>query len=261
MICTTHTIDIPAGQLYAQHWHIDSPQAPIILLHDSLGSVALWRDFPEKLAQTTQRSVIAYDRLGFGQSSPHPDQLQPDFVLTEATNAFAAVLDYFQLQQFVVFGHSVGGGMAVGCAAAYPERCEGLIIESAQAFNETQTLEGIRLAQKSFQEPAQWQRLEKYHADQTAWVLSAWIDTWLSDAFADWHLDASAQQVQAPSLILHGEYDEYGSLAHPQRFAQHIQHSQVKILAGCHHVPHREQTAEVLQHIQAFCHNLQAVQG
>jgi len=92
---------------------MDAKRAPIILLHDSLGCVELWRDFPENLARATQRSVIAYDRLGFGKSTPQPGTLPPDFVLTEAHGAFAQVWTQLALDDFIVLGHSVGGGMGI----------------------------------------------------------------------------------------------------------------------------------------------------
>lgn len=246
------------GQLYSKCWQVEgSLKAPIILLHDSLGCVALWRDFPAQLAQVTQRSVIAYDRLGFGQSSAHPKSLALDFVVAEATQDFSAVLKAFNLQEFVVLGHSVGGGMVVACAAAYPSQCVALITEAAQAFNEDQTKQGIQAAAKIFQDPEQLARLAKYHADKAQWVLDAWVNTWLSAGFSDWHLDEHAQKVQAPSLILHGEHDEYGSNAHPQRLALNMgEQATVKIVAGCHHVPHKEQPDYVLKTIQDFLANL-----
>lgn len=242
------------GQLYSKCWQVEgSLKAPIILIHDSLGCVALWRDFPAQLAQVTQRNVIAYDRLGFGQSSVHPKSLALDFVVTEATQDFSAVLKAFNIQAFVVLGHSVGGGMAVACAANYPKQCVALITEAAQAFNEAQTQAGIQAAQKNFQDPEQVARLAKYHADKANWVLDAWIKTWLSDGFRTWHLDEEAKKVQVPSLILHGEYDEYGSKAHPERFASQIgEQAIMKIVAGCHHVPHKEQPDYILKTIQDF---------
>lgn len=250
-------IQTQQGQLYAKMWQFEASQkAAIVLLHDSLGCVALWRDFPAQLAQLTQRSVIAYDRLGFGHSSEHPTLLQTDFVVSEASQDFKAVLAAFAVQDFVVFGHSVGGGMAVACAAVYPERCVALICESAQAFNEDQTQQGIGVAAESFKDPEQVARLAKYHQHKAQWVLDAWINTWLSPVFQHWNLDQQAQQVLAPSLILHGEFDEYGSQAHPQRFAAHITQAKVNILAGCHHIPHREQPEQVLELLQDFLADL-----
>ena len=198
-------VEVPEGRLFVRRWtpaasSEAADQAPIVLLHDSLGCVALWRDFPALLAQATGRTVVAYDRLGFGQSDPHPGTLPPSFVSDEALGGFAAVKAHLQRQLgvdgFVLLGHSVGGGMAVACAAAHPDACRGLITESAQAFVEDRTLTGIRDAQIAFRQPGQIERLQKYHGDKAAWVLGAWIDTWLAEAFHGWTLDAQIRQVR-----------------------------------------------------------------
>ncbi|MDF9619367.1 alpha/beta hydrolase [Pseudomonas entomophila] len=249
-----HWIDLPDGRLYARSWLPAMERgAPIILLHDSLGCVALWRDFPACLAQATGHRVIAYDRLGFGQSDANLGQLRLGFVEAEAHQGFAAVRHQLGIEQFVVFGHSVGGGMAIACAAAHADDCRGLITESAQAFAEPRTLEGIRAAARQFTEPAQLQRLQRYHGDKAEWVLRAWIDNWLSADFADWNLDGVLAQVRCPLLSLHGDNDEFGSLAHPERFVRLAAGPRRQtILEGCGHVPHREQMPRVLDEVVRF---------
>lgn len=251
---SVHKVPTAAGELYAEQWQVaTSTLSPIILLHDSLGSVQLWRDFPAQLAQMTQRQVIAYDRLGFGLSEAHPTQLQADFILTEAHKSFAAILDYFTVQNFIVLGHSVGAGMAVGCASYYLQRCDALILISGQIFNEERTIAGVKTAQQLFQQPNQLQRLEKYHGDKAVWVLNSWTGMWLSEKFKQWSLEQDAQTVQSPSLIIHGAEDEYGSVLHPQKFAQAFKaHSEVWIVENGKHFPHKEQPMEVLARIQKF---------
>ncbi|WP_284337234.1 alpha/beta fold hydrolase [Comamonas sp. NoAH] len=247
-----HTIPFLDGSLFAQIWLPDGAQkAPIVLMHDSLGCVALWRDFPSQLASATGRMVVAYDRLGFGRSSAHADALPMSFVADEAHQGLAQVLQHLGLHTFVVLGHSVGGGMAVCSAAHYPQRCESLITLSAQAFVEARTILGIRAAKKQFSEPGALDRLARYHGDKAGWVLHAWTDTWLSSAFASWSLDTYLRKVRCPALIIHGEQDEFGSAAHPQRIAQGVQgESSMHLLAGCAHMPHKEQTLHCLELIQ-----------
>ncbi|MBV7481534.1 alpha/beta fold hydrolase [Bordetella sp. BOR01] len=242
------------GQLFARRWtppahrprsHQPEDAPPIVLLHDSLGCVELWRDFPERLAQSTGRAVIAYDRLGFGRSDPHPGTLDLRFVHDEADDGFRLVREHLALDRFVAMGHSVGGGMAVACAARHGRLCQGLITVSAQSFAEDRTLAGIREAGHSFAQPGQLDRLMKYHGDKAAWVLSAWVDNWLAPGFADWKLDDELRRVDCPVLALHGDQDEYGSPAHAERIARLTQGRAV-ILEGCGHVPHREQSERVL---------------
>lgn len=244
-------VTVEGGRIYARRWAINTGHAnertPIVLLHDSLGCVELWRDFPEQMAQATGHDVIAYDRLGFGKSDPYPGQLEIDFIHKEATTSFQALRDALEIEDFIVFGHSVGGGMAIGCAATYPMDCKAVITESAQTFVEERTLKGILKAKQAFQQPDQLNRLQKYHGDKAAWVLNAWIDTWLAPGFADWNLDEDLRRVQCDVLAIHGDQDEYGSRAHLDRIA-HLTAGRVtaRLLEGCGHVPHREKRAEVM---------------
>lgn len=216
-------LETPAGCLFAKRWTSTAGDAvagaPLILLHDSLGSVEQWREFPASLARSTRRSVVAYDRLGFGRSDPRQDQVPIDFIEGEASGSFRHVREALAIDRFSVLGHSVGGGMAVGIAAAYPAHCESLITLSAQSFVEDLTLSGIRAAGQVFEQPAQVDRLRRYHGDKAAWVLRAWIDRWLDPAFAGWSLDPVLSGVVSPALVLHGSRDEYGSRLHPERIA------------------------------------------
>lgn len=250
-------IQHPQGRMFSRAWTAETRHqprsAPLVLLHESLGSVAQWRDFPAQLALTTGRRVIAYDRLGFGRSEPRHGPMAPDFITQEAQNFFPAVRAQWDLERFALFGHSVGGGMGVECAALWAEGCEALITEAAQAFLEERTVTGIRQAQQIFSAPAQMERLARYHGSQTRWVLDAWIDTWLSTAFASWSLDAVLPQVRCPILALHGEHDEYGSSAHPLRIAEFCGGPiRMEILNGLHHFPHRESPQRILDLAAAF---------
>lgn len=224
-----------------------------MLLHDSLGCVALWRDFPQRLSEATGRTVIAYDRLGFGASDPHPGDLPPGFIEDEAAGASSAVRERLRLDRFVLFGHSVGGAMAAGCAAAFGERCHALVTESAQAFVEDRTVQGVSNARQAFAGPAPLERLRKSHGDKAPWVLRAWVDTWLSEDFRGWRLDAALQRVACPVPAIHGGDDEYGSLSHAERIAAQVQGPAVlEILPACGHVPHREQEGAVLRAVRGF---------
>ncbi len=252
-------ISTDRGRLHAKIWngpHAAHPP-PFVLFHDSLGCVALWRDFPEKLAAATERAVIAYDRLGFGKSDAHPGNLDFKLIRDEASYVLPALRKQFAFDQFIAFGHSVGGGMAIECAAAFPDLCVALITESAQTFVEDRTLDGIRDARRAFAQDAQVERLRKYHGDKAAWVLSAWVDTWLAPEFAAWNLDRALTQVRCPVLAIHGGRDEYGSIRHPERIAA-LANAPVtlKILAQYGHVPHREAESAVLEWVANFVGSL-----
>jgi len=251
-------IDGNHGRMFVRSWFPERDalrpnHAPILLLHESLGCIEQWKDFPSALAQATGRTVVAYDRLGFGRSDRLTAPPAPTFVEDEAAHGFACVLEHLGIERFVVLGHSVGGSMAVHCAARYPEACQAMITMSAVTFVEQRTLSGIRQARAWFADPAQRERLRRYHGERSDWVLSAWIDTWLAPDFATWTLAHALPAVGCPSLAIHGDDDEFGSERHPQLIADHAS-GQVEqaLLSGVGHVPHREQPELVLERIERF---------
>ena len=219
-------VDGTHGRMFVRSWFpardaLRPNHAPILLLHESLGCIEQWKDFPSALAQATGRTVVAYDRLGFGRSDRLTAPPAPTFVEDEAAHGFACVLEHLGIERFVVLGHSVGGSMAVHCAARYPEACQAMITMSAVTFVEQRTLSGIRQARAWFADPAQRERLRRYHGERSDWVLSAWIDTWLAPDFATWTLAHALPAVGCPSLAIHGDDDEFGSERHPQLIADH----------------------------------------
>ncbi|TRW98392.1 alpha/beta hydrolase [Paracoccus sp. M683] len=256
MTMTEGWIKTPRGNLFLREWagDPDMPDMPLILMHDSLGSVDLWRDFPVALAKATGRRVIAYDRLGFGRSDPHPGRLDPlSFITSEARGDFMHLLDGLGIGDFAVLGHSVGGGMGLGIAAALPDRCRALVTIAAQTFAEPLTLSGIRDARRDFMRPGGLDGLARYHGVKADWVLSAWTETWLAPEFATWSLDETLTRLRCPVLVIHGDADGYGSPAHPERIVA-LANGPVtlRLLPGEGHFPHRSDPAGTLAAIAAF---------
>lgn len=260
---TTFSTDVwlehPQGRLFARVWTpAGDPgkpvqEAPIVLFHDSLGCVDLWRDFPGDLSAATGRRVIAYDRLGFGHSDARGDKLAMDFIADEAKSYFPVVRGQLGIEKFIAFGHSVGGGMAVNCAARFAADCEALVTIAAQAFPEDRTLQGIRVAKEQFRDEKQVERLRKYHGEKARWVLDAWIETWLHPEFASWSLAPVLPQVTCPVLAIHGIHDEYGSTRHPEMIGQLSgDRSRIEIIPDTYHTPHRERPELVINLVSEF---------
>ena len=247
-------LDTRYGKLLVSLWQNDDikQHIPIILLHDSLGSVGQWRDFPEILANELKRPVIAYDRLGFGQSAANPNKPSFSFIKEEAEQYFPLIKAALNIDKYHLLGHSVGGAMAINIAALDKD-CQQVITLAAQAFVEAKTLEGIRIAQTAFKDPEQFEKLIKWHGNKTQWVLDAWTKVWLDPSFIDWNLNYCLKDVSCPVLAIHGEFDDYGSTAFPRYIAEHSQGpAEVLILAGCGHIPHKQKRAAVLQAIKQF---------
>ncbi|MCO4782314.1 MAG: alpha/beta hydrolase [Candidatus Cloacimonetes bacterium] len=258
MLTKNYIINSPDGEIFAKQWTPDKLNSdnPIVLLHDSLGSTEQWRDFPEKLAQHIGRHVIAYDRLGFGKSTPRLDTLSKDFIKQEAQQYFPIVKHFFKLSNYILLGHSVGGGMAL-TIASLDKQCLGVISMSAQAFIEKKTLQGIQTAQRFFQDSKQMKRLEKWHDTKAKWVLDAWVNTWLSEDFLHWSLSDCIDKVSCPTLVIHGENDEYGSIAFAEFISSKSTGSSTQIIIqNCGHVPHKEYPQKVLDESFSFCSDL-----
>lgn len=263
--CQTRSLRVPvvlphaAGEVAVTEWlpEGESPEratgaAPVLLFHDSLGCIALWRGLPEALARATGRRVIAYDRLGFGQADRRTDTVGGDFVLEEAGVVVPQLRAALGIGRFVAMGHSVGGGMAVCTAARHPD-CSGLISIAAQAYNDDRIRDGVAAAKAAFAEPGAVERLARYHGDRAAWVLSAWVDTWLSAGFADWSLRPLLAAVRCPALVIHGGDDEYGSPDHARTIGGGVSGpAETLVMPGHGHMPHREDEAGVLARITAF---------
>lgn len=253
---TDSLVAVPGGNIFVRRWNSGSTvPEPIVLLHDSLGSVEMWHDFPAELSKASARPVIAYDRLGFGKSSPRYAPPSTQFILEEAQVHFPAIARALDLNRYVLFGHSVGGSMALSVAALHPSHCMAVISESAQAFVEPRTLAGIEAAKESFRIPERFAKLNKWHGDKSRWVLDAWIEVWLSPQFRSWSIVSHLKDVQCPVLAIHGNNDEYGSEEFPRTIVRHVQGpTSLEILRDCGHVPHRERNDLVLDLVATFIH-------
>jgi pimeloyl-ACP methyl ester carboxylesterase len=254
-------VDIGGHRIIVSAWNYPAQNGriPIVFLHDSLGAIDLWRDFPAQSVAYSGHPVIAYDRAGFGRSDPHPSKLGHDFVRDEACSSLLPLMNHFGIEKAILFGHSVGGGMAISAAAQFPDRIAAVITESAQAFVEERTLEGIRAAKESLADPEQLARLARYHGNdlkKAQWVLDAWTETWLSPEFANWSLEEDLRKLQCPVLAMHGDRDEFGSELHPKMIASLPSafegQGEYVMFKDCGHVPHREKPELVLDTVADF---------
>lgn len=247
-------VEVPGGSVYVKKWTPEDTisDTPIILLHDSLGSVALWRDFPLILAEKLSCNVLAYDRLGFGKSTARAKLPSSQFIEEEATKYFPYIKSHLSINRYMLLGHSVGGGMSINIAALDTD-CAAVITMAAQAFVEQLTVKGIQDAREVFKQTGQIERLRKWHGDNSEWVLQAWTEVWLSHEFSSWSLNQCIGEVICPVLAIHGDNDEYGSNAFPEFIAGNTGgRAEMMLLKNCGHMPHKEKTAEVVRAISEF---------
>ena len=247
-------VQLPGGSVHVNRWTPEDTvyETPLILLHDSLGSIALWGDFPRILAATLSRSVLAYDRLGFGRSDPRVGIPSVHFIEEEATQYFPHIKKGLAIHRYILLGHSVGGSMAINIAARDPD-CTAVITIAAQAYVETRTFDAIKDAKKMFSQAGQIERLQKWHGAKAQWVLRAWTGVWLSPGFSTWSLRTCIGKVACPVLAIHGDHDEYGSNAFPEFIAGTTAGAgKMLIVKDCGHMPHKEKQDEVVNIVKAF---------
>lgn len=230
------------------------PDRPtIVFLHDSLGCIELWRDFPSKLGELTQCNVFVYDRLGYGQSGPVTDQKRGNDYMEIEADILSQLLDQHHIENAILFGHSDGGTIALLAAAKYPSKIRAVITEGAHIFVEEVTLNGIREAVKLYQTTNLKQRLQKYHGEKTEDVFMAWTETWLSDAYRSWNIEHFLPEVICPSLIIQGEEDEYGTVGQVDGIVNKTSGAAQKyMLPTIKHSPHKEAPELVLKIATAF---------
>lgn len=217
---------------------------PILLLHEGLSSVAMWRDFPTKLADATGRKVIAWSRNGYGRSVLLNSQYRVDFMHREADVA-AQVFDQLGIEKAHIFGHSDGASISLLLAARHPRTVESLVLEAPHVFVEPICLKAIARLNGDVARHDLANRLNKYHC-QPDIVLDRWLSIWLDTAFASWSIDADIAGIKVPVLLIQGDEDEYGTFEQLDQISTRLPQAEQLRLSECGHSPHRDRAPDVL---------------
>lgn len=249
-------IDVKGKKLYIEHDHRFTDRPTIVFLHDSLGSVQLWRDFPAKLSEITQCNTLAYDRLGYGKSFPMPTHERPVHYMELEADLLNDVLIEMNLDHVILFGHSDGGTIALITAAKYPEKVKAVICEAGHIFVEETTLKGVYDAWEAYKTTNLPERLQKYHGDKVEMLFRAWTETWTREDYRMWNIEYLLKYIKAPLLFIQGEADEYGTLDQVEKTITQVGGSAEKyIIPGIGHTPHKEIPELVLEKAAEFIDN------
>lgn len=228
-------IEIAGQRLEAVRWGTGSG-VPILLLHEGLGSIALWKDFPAALADACGREVFAWSRRGHGSSAPYPGSRGPDYMRLEAA-LLPAVHEALGLSHAHWFGHSDGGSIALIAAAQFPDLAVSLILEAPHVFVETMTKASISLAALDFLKSDMGERMKRYH-DAPEHLFEDWCRTWLSAEFSDWNIEPQLAACGQPTLLIQGIEDQYGTMEQLDRIQRAMPQSVRLELDDCKHSPH-----------------------
>ena len=235
----------------------------LVFLHEGLGSVSMWRDFPARLCERLGWQGLVYSRPGYGQSTPRSlDQpLPPDFLERQALEVLPALLRALRVdgtqRPLWLLGHSDGGSIALIHAAKHADSVAGLVVLAPHIMVEDISVTSIARAREAYLGTDMRERLARHHRDPDS-AFRGWNDVWLSPAFRSWSIEATLPAITCPVLAVQGEDDEYGTLAQVHGIAAAAPQTQVEVMARCGHSPHRDQTDALLACVADFVQRVRA---
>ena len=242
---------------YAWVGSADSAAPLMVFLHEGLGSLSMWRDFPQRLCAALGLRGLVYSRPGYGQSTPRPatEHWQPDFMHRQALEVLPALLAALGVdtarQPPWLFGHSDGGSIALLHAALRPAHTAGLVVLAPHILVEDISVASIEQARLAYLNTDLKQRLTRYHADPDS-AFWGWNGVWLSEAFRSWNITPELATIRCPVLAVQGLDDEYGTLEQIRGIARTVPHTRLLELPACCHSPHKDQPQAVVDAVCAF---------
>ncbi len=259
-------LDVAGVRLEVEHYQPRQERAiggsvrlrpTLVFLHEGLGSVSQWRDFPQALADATGCPGLAYSRQGYGRSDPVSLPRPLSFMHDEARGALPALLAAAGIEEAVLVGHSDGASIALVYAGEDGRRLRGLVLEAPHVFVEELSLASIARTRESYRTTDLRERLLRHHGPNVDGAFYGWADSWLDPAFRDWNLEAFLPAITVPTLVIQGEDDEYGTSAQMQRIARQLTSPiECVLFPRCGHAPHRDQREETLQAMAIFVRGL-----
>jgi pimeloyl-ACP methyl ester carboxylesterase len=223
----------------------------IVMLHEGLGSIAMWKDFPEQLARATGCGLLVYSRYGHGRSERIGEKRSVDFMHHEAKVVLPELLRQFEILQPILLGHSDGGSIALIYAGTWPDRVRALVLEAPHVFVEDLGIRSITAIRKLYVSSDLPKKLARYH-DHVDETFRGWNDIWLDPQFRGWNIEEYLTTITCPTFVIQGENDEYGTLAQVEAIQRRVPAMRTLILPDCGHSPHRDQPSLTLGAISKF---------
>lgn len=232
-------------------------RSTLVFLHEGLGCIEIWRDFPETLCESLGYSGLVYDRRGYGGSEMFEGPWPVNYLEMESLIYLPAVLKECNIDNSVLIGHSDGGTIALIAAASHSNLVSGIITEAAHIFVEQITIQGIRSAVEAFETTSLKKKFARYHKEHTETIFYRWAKRWLSPEFQNWNIQDILPKINCPALILQGIDDEYGTTAQVMGIAGRVSGPvDVKLIPDCGHIPHFQAKDTVLSEMTRFIEGL-----
>lgn len=225
----------------------------IVLMHEGLGCLSLWRDFPQRVVEATGLPVLAYSRAGYGHSQAADLPRPLDYMTREATVVLPDILKVLGGREFILLGHSDGATISAEYAGRIDDvRLKGVVLMAPHFFTEPTGLSAIANARRQFADGDMKARMAKYHRDAEA-TFAGWNDAWLHPEFRNWNVSHVLDGIRVPVLAIQGVEDQYGTLAQIETVKRRCPASvSVAILEDCRHSPHFDQPTATLEAITEF---------
>lgn len=238
----------------------DTSLPVLVFLHEGLGCVALWKDFPDQVAQATGLPALVYSRIGYGGSSPCALPRPITYMHDEGEAGLPDLLAALGIQSHILIGHSDGASIALIYAGApkaisVREGLLGVAVMAPHVFCEEVSVRSIRAADKAYTGGDLKARLAKYHGDNVDCAFRGWCDSWLNPDFQHWNIEAYVDRITVPVLAIQGEDDEYGSVAQVDSIKERAG-ADVLLIPVCGHSPQRDQPAATLKALVGFIGSL-----
>ncbi|MET0204551.1 MAG: alpha/beta hydrolase [Casimicrobiaceae bacterium] len=259
---TARTVNVAAGGRRADiecAWIEAGPAQPVLVfLHEGLGSLSMWKDFPAELCAALGMRGLVYSRPGYGKSTPRAsgERWPVDFMQRQASEVLPALLAALDVPpRSWLFGHSDGASIALLFAAAFPDAPAGVVALAPHLFVEDLSVKSIEATRSAYRSTDLRTRLARYHDDPDS-AFFGWNDIWLDPGFRAWNIEREMQRIRCPVLAIQGEDDEYGTMAQVDRLARNVPQARVVKLSQCGHSPHRDRPDRVVDAVAWFVRGL-----
>jgi pimeloyl-ACP methyl ester carboxylesterase len=250
----TELVDVGGRRVECRWIDGDESLPALVFLHEGLGSVALWRDFPDRVAAASGRRALVYSRFGHGASDLPERPRTLTFMHDEALEVLPVLLERFGLHDLVLVGHSDGGSIAL-IHAGRLGRVGALVLLAPHVFVEDESIAGITAAKQAYEHGDLARRMERHHRDAGV-TFHGWNDVWLSPEFRDWNIEDVLGGIACPVLLVQGKADQYGTLAQVAAIERGIAGAVQTVVLDCKHVPHAERPDETLAAVTRFLASL-----
>ena len=250
----TDFLKLRSGKIEIQ-WHREGQNncPTLIFLHEGLGCIRMWKNFPEKVSKHTGCPSLVFSRFGYGHSDPCPLPWKINFMHHEAKKLLPDIIKKTQIKNYILIGHSDGGSISIIFAGSPCEKgLKGVITLAAHVFCEPTTVDCIRQAKINYEYRGLRQGLEKYHGKNTENAFRGWNDVWLSPNFIHWNIEKYLSRIKVPMLAIQGKNDPYGTLKQIDIIKNQMPYAKTCLIDDCGHSPHLEQPGKVLAAVTQF---------